>query len=152
LFQVPGWPCVALNFLLPPASTPLLAQGTSLGIIESSPGQTHVPTEDDDPQALVPHSVHQVLAPTPDSVHGTTPVHVMASSDFQAPGTTFVPPALTPAHSWRRGMAPMIVHPVAMTHDEGHMLVYQCRPQADQPSQPFGHGKLCHITFSNRLS
>jgi hypothetical protein len=116
-FQVPRWHGVALDFLLPLASTPLLAHGVGLGVIESSPSWTPIPTEDDEPQALVPHPVHQVLTPAPDSVHGVVPAHVIASSGFQAPGTTSVPPASTPAHSRHRGTAPMIVHPVAMTHD-----------------------------------
>jgi hypothetical protein len=140
-FRYPDGHGTDLDFLLPLASTPLLMQGVSLSVVESSPGRTLVPTEDDKTQALVPRSVHRALTPAPDSVHGTisahgaAPAHVMASSGFQAPDTTSVPPASTPAHSRCRGMTLMIAHLVVVTHDEGHshdghMSACRCRPQA----------------------
>jgi hypothetical protein len=162
-FRYPDGHGTTHDFLLPLASTPLLAQGVGLGVVESSPSRTPVPTEDDETQASVPRSVHRALTPTPDSVygtismHGAAPAHVMASSGFQAPGTTSVPPASTPAHSRCRGTAPVIAHPVAVTRDEGHShdghtSICRCHPQAGLSCQPFGHDKLRHITCSDRLS
>jgi hypothetical protein len=87
-FKYPDGHGAALDFLLPPASTPLLAQGAGFSGIESSPVRTPIPTEDDKTQALVPPSVHRAPAPTLDSVHGTVsphgtaPVHIMDSSGF----------------------------------------------------------------------
>jgi transposase InsO family protein len=147
-FRYPDKHDVTLDFLLPPASTPLLVPGAGLGVTTSPFGRPPILT-DNEPQAVVcgaspsttsrsPASDAQArpasttpaslgsLAPVTDSVHGNVPMSMTTSPVSQvhttgsAHGTAPVPTAPTTTSSRRCGTATSIVHPVAVTHDEGH--------------------------------
>jgi hypothetical protein len=108
-FRYPNGHDTMLDFLLPPASSPLLVQDASPDDTGHSPAST-----DDESLALVHHSMRRAststLATPPasgaqDSVHGSA--HMPATA----------PP---PTSSHRRGMVDPVPHPVAVTCAEGH--------------------------------
>jgi hypothetical protein len=127
-----------LDFLLPPASSPLLAQGAGPGAIASPIDRSPAATNDE-PFTLVPNPMCMALPSTTtrppassvhdttDSVHGTVSVPVSAFPGSPATTTGLVhgaahvldaAPTLVPSR--HRGMTAPITNLVVMTHAECH--------------------------------